>query len=171
MGETCAVLGQPDADFYEQAARHFAIQLAGAYYNPETHQFSNGSQTAQAIALHFGFVSEETRGKIHQRFVQDIEQAGYLDAGILGAKFVLRALSEGGHSDRAFRLVTRTEIPSWGYWMKMGATTLWEDWRGTMSRNHIMFGDVSAWFHEWILGIQQAPLRLRSDPFVCPPSL
>jgi alpha-L-rhamnosidase len=34
-----------------------------------------------------------------------------------------------------------------------GATTLWEDWGDGESRNHIMFGDISAWFYETLGGI------------------
>ena len=41
--------------------------------------------------------------------------------------------------------------------MEQGATTLWEDWKGESSLNHIMFGDVSNWFFQWIAGIGLDP--------------
>jgi alpha-L-rhamnosidase len=41
--------------------------------------------------------------------------------------------------------------------MEQGATTLWEGWNGGGSRNHIMFGDVSAWFYKALGGINNDP--------------
>ena len=55
--------------------------------------------------------------------------------------------------------------PSYGYMLKGGeggwepATTLWELWDSDSqgpsmnSRNHIMFGTVSAWFYRKLLGV------------------
>lgn len=50
-------------------------------------------------------------------------------------------------------IATQTTAPSYGDWIRRGATTLWEDWNGGSSRNHIMFGDISAWFYKTIAGI------------------
>ena len=38
--------------------------------------------------------------------------------------------------------------------VQQGASTLWERWDGLGSQNHIMFGDISAWFYEYLAGIQ-----------------
>jgi len=54
----------------------------------------------------------------------------------------------------AYRLATQTRYPSYGWWKKQGANTLWEDWKGSYSHNHIMFGDISAWFYRNLAGIQ-----------------
>jgi alpha-L-rhamnosidase len=43
--------------------------------------------------------------------------------------------------------------PGWGWWIKQGATTLWEQWNGTESQNHIMYGDIAAWFTKALAGI------------------
>ena len=51
-------------------------------------------------------------------------------------------------------MVTQTDIPGFGYWLAKGANTLWQDWDGSMSLNHIMFGTVSEWFYESLAGIQ-----------------
>jgi hypothetical protein len=49
-------------------------------------------------------------------------------------------------------------MPSWGYWIKMGATTLYESWieAGTLeqrannagSLNHIMLGSQMDWYYK-----------------------
>ena len=53
----------------------------------------------------------------------------------------------------AYRIATQTDYPSWGDWIKRGATTLWEQWNGTNSRNHRMFGSISSWFYNYLAGI------------------
>src|SRR5690606_18527771 len=77
----------------------------------------------------------------------------HLDVGILGAKYLLHVLSDHGHGELAYDIVNQRSFPGWGYWMEQGATTLWEKWDGTMSQNHVMFGDVSAWFYKALAGI------------------
>jgi len=59
----------------------------------------------------------------------------------------------------AYRIIIQPGYPGWGNWIERGATTLWEHWarRDTKkhaSLNHIMFGDVSNWFYQYIAGIR-----------------
>ena len=99
-------------------------------------------------------VEEADRPAVVSRLVEAIENNdGRLDVGILGAKYVLRVLADAGHTELAYALLTRTDYPSWGHWLEQGATTLWEDWPGQASRNHIMFGDISAWMYQYLAGI------------------
>ena len=71
------------------------------------------------------------------------------------ARAVVVGLSMGGYV--AFRLIAQETIPGWGYWIKQGATTLWEKWDGKDSQNHIMYGDISAWFTRVLAGINPDP--------------
>jgi len=89
---------------------------------------------------------------------------------VVGARVLLRALSEGGRSDLAFLIATQTEKPGWGFWMRSGATTLWEGWNYGASLNHIMYGDVSAWFYTWLAGIQQEPDSIAFERIVFRPN-
>jgi alpha-L-rhamnosidase len=41
--------------------------------------------------------------------------------------------------------------------VEQGATTMWEHWDGSASQNHIMFGDVVAWFYKALAGINPDP--------------
>jgi alpha-L-rhamnosidase len=80
-----------------------------------------------------------------------------LDVGLLGTKTILNALSENGHADLAYQLASSETEPSWGWWMKNGATTLYENWpidsKSDISMNHIMFGEIGAWFFKGLGGI------------------
>src|SRR6185295_12037603 len=78
-------------------------------------------------------------------------------------------LLDNGRADVAYRIAAQPTAPSWGRWLAQGASTLWESWDGSGSRNHIMFGDVSAWFYRALAGIRpDAPgfKRIRIRPQV-----
>jgi alpha-L-rhamnosidase len=131
--------------------------LNAKYFDAARDLYANGSQTALAMPLYFGLVPEGHRAGVLTALIANIERQGHIDTGILGAKYVLRVLAEAGRADLAFRLIMRKEQPSWAWWIEQGATTLWEDWKGASSLNHIMFGDVSNWFFQWVAGIGLDP--------------
>jgi len=74
--------------------------------------------------------------------------------GIFGAKFVPRVLAEHGYVDDALELFLQPNYPSWGYMRQCHAVSLWENWKGTSSQNHIIFGDCSAWMYEYLAGFK-----------------
>jgi alpha-L-rhamnosidase len=77
-----------------------------------------------------------------------------------------------GHSDLAAAIVRKTTFPGWGYMLENGATTLWEHWElsdNTFSHNHPMFGSISAWFFQWLAGIQPHPRAKGFDRFIIRP--
>lgn len=148
---------QSDAEKYRALAAKVKQGFNAHFYRAGEHTYANGSQTALSVALMFGLVPDSEKQAVLSNLVSNVERQGHIDAGIIGAKYVLHALSEGGRTDLAYHIVVQPNLPGWGYWMKQGATTLWEDWRGTSSHNHIMFGDVSNWFFQWLAGISPDP--------------
>jgi alpha-L-rhamnosidase len=109
-------------------------------------------------------VPNERVARVTDNLVKDVEARGHLTTGNLCTKYVLEALSDNGHADAAFRLVTQTTYPSWGFMLENGATTLWERWEhmtgGEMnSHNHPMMGSVGAWFYKYLGGINADPSR------------
>ena len=68
-------------------------------------------------------------------------------------------------------MATKTTYPSWGRWLEEGATTLWEQWDGDASRNHIMFGHISAWFYQVLGGIMPDPEAVGFKHFSIKPQL
>ncbi|MFZ4507085.1 MAG: glycoside hydrolase family 78 protein [Fimbriimonas sp.] len=152
------ILDKPeDARKYRALADSTRKAFNDQYFDAKKGVYSNGSQAALSTALYYGLVPEERKAMTFRALVADVERQGHIDTGIIGAKNVLRVLSEGGRTDLAYKLVTRKEVPSWAYWIEQGATTLWEDWKGESSLNHIMFGDVSNWFIQWLGGIGLDP--------------
>ena len=158
VAQAAKVFGKTDdAKKYSQQAEN--IRTA---YNRELKKengvYSNGSQTAQSTAIHQRLADPADYPVIAERLVEQVEQAdNHLDVGILGAKYLFRTLSEMGRTDVAMRIANQRTKPSYGEWYERGATSLWEDWQDGASRNHIMFGDISAWFYQTLAGIQLPP--------------
>jgi alpha-L-rhamnosidase len=143
-----------DARIYAELAERIRRAFIARFRQPDG-TWANGSQCAIACALHFGLLESADRAPSLRALVAAIERAdGHLDCGILGASYVLRALHQGGRDDVAYRVATQETFPGWGHWLRQGATTLWEQWNGGGSRNHIMFGDILAWMFRALGGIE-----------------
>jgi alpha-L-rhamnosidase len=149
---------EADARKYNELAASIKQAFNGKFYHPETGLYGNGSQTALSCALYQGLVEPANRSRVLSNLVAAVEKTnGHIDTGILGAKYLLNTLLENGRADVAYRVASQKDLPSWGWWIEQGATTLWEQWNGTESRNHIMFGDISAWFYKALAGINLDP--------------
>lgn len=146
---------QDDAQKYAQSAEAIREAFLQKFVDAKNGTVGNNSQTALACAVYQQLVDGKTRDAVTDQLLKVINKNDYkLDFGILGAKYVLNALADMNHADVAYQLFDHTEYPGWGHWIAQGATTLWEDWKGESSRNHIMFGDISAWFYKNLAGIQ-----------------
>ena len=100
------------------------------------------TQTGCAVALQFDIVPEPERPEVAAtlaKMVRDVD--GRVSTGFLGTPLVLPALSSSGYYDEAYAML-HDEFPSWLYQVKMGATTVWEQWDairpdGSISRNDV----------------------------------
>jgi alpha-L-rhamnosidase len=82
---------------------------------------------------------------------------GHLDTGIFGTQFFFETLSQYGLHDLAFEAMNKRTKPSYGWWIEQGATTTWEQWDGSGSRNHPMFGGGIVWFYRVLAGMNTDP--------------
>jgi alpha-L-rhamnosidase len=55
-------------------------------------------------------------------------------------------------------------VPSFGYWIEQGSTTLWEGWDGNpkLSRNHPMWGGAMTWFYRFLAGVKPLQAGFRT---------
>ena len=153
MAEFANILGkESDAKRFAELAEQIRESFNRKFSNGDG-TYADGSWTALAAALYFHLADETDRPRIAEKLVGMVRANGHkTDFGILGAKYVPRVLADCGYAEDAFRLITQTRFPGWGFWIENGATSLWEQWNGTSSQNHIMFGDISAWMFEYLGG-------------------
>ncbi len=157
LSEAAKVLGKgEDARKYKDMAEGVKVAFIKRFFDDKNETYANGTQTALSCALYQGLVPAGHEGAVFANLVKAVEaKKNHLDCGILGTKYLLNVLLDHGRADLAYAVVAQTDLPSWGYWMKeKGATTLYESWKDVDSRNHIMFGDVSAWFFRALAGIR-----------------
>ncbi len=163
---------EADARKYSELAASIKKAFNEKFYHPDTGLYGNGSQTSLSCALYQGLVEPANKARVLNSLVAAVEKSnGHIDTGILGAKYLLNALLENGRADVAYRVASQSDLPSWGWWIEQGATTLWEQWDGSESRNHIMFGDISAWFYKALAGINLDPAAPAFKHFIIQPSL
>jgi alpha-L-rhamnosidase len=147
-----------DYTMYSRLAEKIKAAFNNKYLDAATGNYAQGLQTELSAALYWHLVPApiipKTAAVLAARVRADSVK---LDVGLLGTKTILNALSENGYADLAYRLASNETEPSWGWWMKNGATTLYENWPinagSDISLNHIMFGEISAWFYKGLGGI------------------
>ena len=146
-----------DAKHYRTLAMSIREAFVREFVKPDG-TVGEGSQSAQACALHFGLLPEPLRPSAAATLSAAVTAANdHVDVGILGSKALFRALSDHGHHEQALRVVRQKTAPGYGWMIEKGCTTLTEDWWGGGSLNHIMFGDIGAWFYEYLAGIRPDP--------------
>lgn len=155
VADIATVLGkEADAQRYRELATRIKTAFNTRFLNPQTNSYANGSLTALSCALYQGLVPDDRKAAVVESLVAEVKKQKYqMDVGILGAKYVLNALADNGYADVAYQMIQQKSEPGYINWLDRDATTLWEQWDGEASRNHIMFGDVSAWFYKYLAGI------------------
>jgi alpha-L-rhamnosidase len=163
LAKAAKLFGRADDEKkYTALALKIKNALNTKYLNPTTGIYDKGYQTEQSMPLYWGLVPDNLKAKVAANLAERVKQDNnHLDAGILGAKAILGALSDNGYADVAYSIASQETFPSWGWWIKNGATTLYENWdvfaKSDLSLNHIMFGEINAWYYKGIGGIKIDP--------------
>ncbi len=165
LANTAGLLGKKeDQKKYRALAEKIKNALNAKYLNKESGIYGSGLQTELSVPLMWGLVPENLKAKVAANLAKRVEADGaHIDVGLLGTKAILNALSENGYADLAYKLASRETYPSWGWWIKNGATTLYENWpidaKSDISMNHIMFGEIGAWLYKAPGGIKPDPAK------------
>ena len=147
-----------DYEKYSALAEQIKKSINDKYLDTERGIYASGTQTELSVPLYWGVVPDEYKAKVAQNLNEKVISTQYhLDVGVLGCKALLNALCENSYSDTAYRVAIQDSYPSWGWWVKNGATTLLENWKLDATRdisdNHMMFGEIGAWFYKGLAGI------------------
>jgi len=154
LAKSAKILGESaDHEKYKALALKIKDAINSKYLNRETGIYGSGFQTELSAPLHWGIVPEEMRIKVAENLAKRVIADGkHIDVGLLGSKTILNALSANGYADLAYEVALQKTFPSWGWWIVNGATTLYENWpigaKSDVSLNHIMFGEIGAWFYK-----------------------
>jgi alpha-L-rhamnosidase len=156
LARAAKILGKnKEAREYQRLAAAIKTAFNQRYVDPLSGLVASGSQAAQSMALGSGLAEKNQVRKMVAGLADDLRRyKGRQNTGIHSAKMIYHALAQNGRFDLAYQLACQKDFPSIGYMIESGATALWECWDGSNSQNHIMFGDISAWFYRYIAGIR-----------------
>lgn len=139
------------------------------------------TQSVYLCAWHAGLIPADARPAVTRALRATFARADdHLRTGIIGTACLLDVLVEAGLLDIAWRVLTDDTFPSYGYFLKNGATTLpewWDPWPGAHetteywatfngdraqnechgSLNHPVFGSIFAGIFKYVWGLRQAP--------------
>jgi len=108
-----------------------------------------------ALALDFNIVPDDYCDFLTGIMAGRIEKDHFhLYNGVVGCKAVMGALYKNDRKDVLFRIISHSGFPSYENWISMGANTLWQNWDGSQSRNHIMFGFVDEYLMKLFMGME-----------------
>lgn len=135
------------------------------YFDSSTGDLAKNQQGSNAFAVDLGIGDERT----FKNIVKHYREINKYDTGIFATDILTRILFERGESDLAVSLLTSTEEDTFGSRMKMGKTTISEYWTGHRSQCHPMFGAVSRYLYQYILGIRQTENSAKYEEVVIEP--
>ncbi len=167
MAEMAAALGET-AQAAEWAALTPRIREAFvAAYRRADGSIEIGTQTVYAMALGMDLITDPTdRALTAAKYLEKLAADDFhLKTGFLGTPWLLPALSKIGRDDLAMRLLLNEDYPSWGFEIRMGATTMWERWNTIRadgqfgpvemnSFNHYAYGAVGDWMFQHLGGVE-----------------
>ncbi|MBQ8509822.1 MAG: family 78 glycoside hydrolase catalytic domain [Clostridia bacterium] len=125
-------------------------------------------QTSQALGLYAGVFEPSEEGTALDTLLRLVREAGgSFDCGFLGLRVIFHVLTDHGHADLAYRMITKPAHPSYANMIYRGETTVWERFvkpgGRTGSHNHHFMADVSAWYLRTLMGIRVNPERDNPD--------
>jgi alpha-L-rhamnosidase len=158
-------LGRKDnADKYGTLAEGIKAAFNREYVAADG-RIKGDTQAGYALALSFNLLDELLRPKATDLMLEAIKKyKDHPSTGIQTTHRLMLELSRNGHHDEASRIINLRTVPSWGYAIEMGATTIWERWDGYVegrgfqnagmnSFNHWALGSVGEWVWRNIAGI------------------
>jgi len=153
-----------DAARYAKLAEDIRAAFVRAYVAPDG-EIRGDTQAGYALALGFDLLPENLRAEAALRLAKRVaDYKGHISTGFHTTVHLMNELTRYGHDVIAYELINNRTIPSWGYTIEQGATTIWERWDGFVrgrgfqdpgmnSLCHYAIGSVSEWMYRTILGI------------------
>ena len=130
------------------------------YLDPETCLLGEASLTAQGLGLYYGVFEPSEEPRAHAEMVRLVHENNDNSAGgFVSMHCIFHALSMYGADKLAYKMITKPEYPSYGFWLDHGETALPEAFQGeerqyAISHNHHFMGDFIRWFMCSVAGLR-----------------
>lgn len=155
------VIGLPfHKAFAENLGKEMLQAIRKEYIDFSTYTVKGEFQTTQAMAIFYDVFTESEKQSAFNVLMDIIKRDKYgITSGLLGLRVIFHVLEDFGQADLAYKMITKKEFPSYGYWVSKGATTFYERFEEYddyfhISCNHHFLGDVVGWFMSCCGGIK-----------------
>ncbi len=145
--------------FVDVLGKDIRTAIRKEYVDSETLVVKNECQSSQAMALFYGIFDKNEEKKAFEVLMKIIQNDNFsFTCGFLGMRVLFHTLARFGEEELAYKMITKTEFPSYGYWVSKGETTFLEQFNEydgyfRNSKNHHFFGDVINWFMSCVGGL------------------
>jgi alpha-L-rhamnosidase len=158
MSEIAKALGKNDeATSYMELAGFTKDQFNQSYLTYRVARYWAETQTAHVLPLAVGLTPLSHTQRVANFIAYDIIKNDIHPAtGVLSTQFLLPLLSQYNHHELAYKLITQTSKPSWGYMVEKGSSTIWGSWDGNeeSSNYQLAFASVGEWLYSYLAGIR-----------------
>jgi alpha-L-rhamnosidase len=175
VANTASILNdETGVEKYRALADSIRLAYNSAFFHPLQNFYGNGSQTEDILPLAMNIAPLDRVEKVAEHLVHTIaiEKDGHLDTGITGTRYIGDVLCDHGYGNLALQILIQDTYPSFGYQIKLGATTTWEQWYskgGMNSHNHAMFSGAAATLFSRFGGVQ--PVEAGFRRFIVKPAV
>lgn len=167
-----------DAATYARLFEEVRTAFQRRFVNPDG-TIGSDSQGGYAMAIAWDLLTEAQLAAAAPKFAASVStRDNHLSTGMVTTHLLLPALSKAGLNAAAFAIVNQTTLPSWGYFLRQDATSMWERWdsktdafnpEAMNSYNHANLGTCTEWFYRYVLGVDAlepgyAKIRIRPTP-------
>jgi alpha-L-rhamnosidase len=134
--------------------------LHHTYYDPAIGSYLTGDQVRTAFALYSGIVPDSLQGPVKKHLAQQLNKQGYINVGSFGRyPFYKVLLGNPEYMGIIGNILSKTNYPSYGYFVKKGCTTLPEMWEIDQPNStviHTSYTGISAVFIKGLAGINES---------------
>lgn len=156
-------------------AKNFGMELRKAirtqYVDMNQMLVKSNCQSAQALAIYYDIFEAGEKTEAFRQLLKIIyRDEKKATCGFLGMRVLFHVLADFGEAELAYEMITTDEFPGYGYFIKMGETSIPEFFHpGTSYRNcslnHHFLCDVVQWYMKYPGGIQvQNSKKVRIQP-------
>lgn len=168
QSRSATLLGKTDdAAKYRALAEKARAAYNARYWNADAKRYGSVgydgkprvyAQTQNVLPVAFGIVPDGAAVDVMRQVNDDIVAHDYhLTTGVYAGRYVMTLLSDYGYADTAYQVATRTDYPSWGFWIANGLSTMAEGWElSSRSWDHHYWASISSYFYQSLAGIRPA---------------
>ena len=160
--EKCGLKAQ--AAFAAALEKEFLAAVRERMIDFDTMTVKGSCQAAQAMGLYYNIFETGEKAAAYARLLEFVHEADdHFNCGMIGVRVMFRVLASFGDADLAYRMITRTDAPSYGIWVKeFGLASMAETFNDTVnghrtSLNHHFMADISGFFISHVAGLQINP--------------